>query len=573
MNHAQRSDEIAHPKIRVALLLDDFVQPRWVRRIISDLRATDAVEIALLILNDSPPPPKRPFGRLGAWVRNRRYLLYAAYQRLDRWWFHPPNDPFESADIEPEVHDIPRVRVRPRMTKHCDYFESADIDAIRAFDLDVVLRFGFRILKGEALNVARYGIWSYHHGDNRVNRGGPAGFWEVMEGHGVTGSVLQRLTERLDDGEILCRTFSSTNPFSVAKNQVGLYWASVFALPRTLQRLQAQRYDDLLLSNREEPAWQGYSNQLYVAPMNRQMAGLMIRLAGRYIREKARQAFAFDQWFVAYGVRRESPRGRFVPDTSYHRFRRLIPPSDRFWADPFPVEHDGRRYIFIEEYLNATGLGRISVFEIADDGTALGPEAVLERPYHLSYPFVFERNGTHYMIPETRGSGQIELFRATDFPRGWVFDRVLVPNVSAVDATLAEINGRWWIFASVAPDPQLPVEELAIFHSESPFGPWRPHCRNPIKSDVRNSRPAGRIFEIDGRFYRPAQDCARRYGHSIVINEITELDPDNFREVPISRIEPRWTDDLLATHTINADGSLTVIDGQLSRRRRGAKGA
>ncbi len=573
MNNAKTSDEGARRPIRVAFLLDDFVQPKWVRRIISDLRATEGVEVALLILNDSPPPPKRRFGRVGAWVRNRRYLLYAAYQRLDRWWFHPPNDPFESADVENDLRDVPRVHVRPRMTKHCDYFEPADIDTIRGFDLDVVVRFGFRILKGDALDIARYGIWSYHHGDNRVNRGGPAGFWEVMEGNVVTGSVLQRLTDRLDDGEILYRTFSPTNTFSVAKNQVALYWASAFALPRVLRRLRTEQYDDLLLSRPEEPGWHGYSNQLYVVPMNRRMAGLMVRLAGRYLREKARAVFAFDQWFVAYRIRRDPSPGRFVPDTSYYRFRRLIPPSDRFWADPFPVEHGGKRYIFIEEYLNATGLGRISVFEIGDDGTAHGPEPVLERPYHLSYPFVFERDGMHYMIPETRGSGQIELFRATDFPRGWTFDRVLIPNVSAVDATLAEINGRWWMFASVAPDPQLPVEELAIFHSDSPFGPWREHCRNPVNSDVRNSRPAGRIFEVDGRYYRPAQDCSRRYGHSIVINEITQLDPDNFREVPVSRIEPRWTDRLLATHTINADGSLTVIDGQLSRKRRGAKGA
>jgi hypothetical protein len=559
--------------VRVGLLLDDFVQPQWVRRIIADLLASDAVTVALIVLNDSPPAPKRRFGRFRAWVRNRHYLLFAAYQRLDRWWFHPPNNPFDPADIEDELRDVPLVRVRPRMTKHCDYFEPSDIDAIRAFDLDVVIRFGFRILKGDALEVARYGVWSYHHGDNRVNRGGPAGFWEVMEGNAVTGSVLQRLTERLDDGEILYRTFSPTNMFSVAKNQVGLYWASAFALPRVLHRLRHQRYEGLAGSRDDEPAWHGYSNQLYVAPRNREMAGLMLRLGGRYLREKARQISSFDQWFVAYGLRREVPGRRFVPDTSYYRFRRLIPPPDRFWADPFPVEHDGKRYIFIEEYLNATGLGRISLFEIGDRGEARGPEPVLKRPYHLSYPFLFEWNGTHYMIPETRASGQIELFRAADFPRGWTFDRVLVPNVFAVDATIAEINGRWWMFASVAPDPQLPVEELAIFHSDSPLGPWQPHRRNPVNSDIRNSRPAGRIFELNGRYYRPAQDSSRRYGHSIVINEITQLDCENFREVPVSRIEPRWARNLLATHTINADGSLTVIDGQLSRRRWGrAKG-
>ena len=47
------------------------------------------------------------------------------------------------------------------------------------------------------------GVWSYHHGDNRVNRGGPAGFWEVFEQWDVTGSILQVLSEELDAGKTL----------------------------------------------------------------------------------------------------------------------------------------------------------------------------------------------------------------------------------------------------------------------------------------------------------------------------------------------------------------------------------
>jgi hypothetical protein len=86
-----------------------------------------------------------------------------------------------------------------------------------------------------------------------------------------------------------------------------------------------------------------------------------------------------------------------------------------------------------------------------------------------------------------------------------------------------------------------------------------------VKSDTRTARPAGRPFEWRGKLYRPAQDCSRRYGHSIVINEIKRIDAAEFWETEVSRISPNWTERLLATHTINASDTVTVVDGLRSR--------
>lgn len=555
-------------RLRLALLLDGLSQPKWVARAIAELTASPAVEIVLVILNDSPPTPKRRFARLRSWVRNRRYLLYALYQRLDRWRFQTSNDPFASVDLSGELKDIPILRVAPRMTKHCDYFEANDVETIQRYDLDVAVRLGFRILKGDALRIARNGVWSYHHGDNRINRGGPAGFWEVMEDLDVTGTVLQRLTEDLDDGEVLYRSFASTNKFSVTKNRAGYYWTSALLLRRVAEKLHRQGRSAVAEPSPLSNVWQAYSNRLYVAPKNGEMAAAFTRLARRYAAEKIRGLVTMEQWFVAYRTHNDTGAdGRFVPDSTYYRFRHLIPPSDRFWADPFPVEHEGKRVIFVEEFLFRTNRGRISMFEIDDKGSAHGPTPVLERDYHLSYPFVFEWNGCHFMIPETHEAGQIELFRAAAFPHQWEFDRVLIPGVRAVDVTLAQIEKRWWMFASVANDPEMPWDELHLYYADSPFGPWTPHRENPVKSDARNSRPAGRLFRWKGELYRPAQNCAPRYGHSIVINEVVQIDPARFTETAVSHIEPRWCPNLLATHTINSDRTLTVIDGLRLRRR------
>ena len=67
---------------------------------------------------------------------------------------------------------------------------------------DVLVRFGFGIVKGPMLDLPTHGVWGFHHGDEEKFRGGPPGFWEIMHDDPVTGAVLQRLTEKLDAGRI-----------------------------------------------------------------------------------------------------------------------------------------------------------------------------------------------------------------------------------------------------------------------------------------------------------------------------------------------------------------------------------
>src|SRR5688572_28383958 len=140
-------------------------------------------------------------------------------------------------------------------------------------------------------------------------------------------------------------------------------------------------------------------------------------------------------------------------------------------------------------------------------------------------------------------------------------------GVYAVDTTLADVNGSWWMFVNIAVDGSVNTDELHIFQAPSPFGPWRPHRRNPVKSDGRCARPAGRLFHWNGDLYRPSQDCSGRYGSSFVVNKVTQLNECEYRETAVSRIEPTWAPGLLATHTLNSAPGLTVADVLVRRRR------
>ena len=67
---------------------------------------------------------------------------------------------------------------------------------------------------------------------------------------------------------------------------------------------------------------------------------------------------------------------------------------------PLGVEHEGRTILFVEDFPHATGKALISAVAFDANGPVGTPVPVLEEPHHLSYPFVFEREGSFWMIPE-----------------------------------------------------------------------------------------------------------------------------------------------------------------------------
>src|SRR5262249_16274610 len=144
-------------------------------------------------------------------------------------------------------------------------------------------------------------------------------------------------------------------------------------------------------------------------------------------------------------------------------------------------------------------------------------------------------------------------------------DTVLFEGVAAKDATVFELDGLWWMFVAMADTDS--SDELHLYYSSSPLGPWRPHKRNPVKSDVRNSRPAGRPFYWNGELCRPAQDSSQCYGYGMTINNVVRLTPDEFVEREVSKVLPQWRQDLRGTHTLNICKDLTIIDCLVRRRR------
>lgn len=238
----------------------------------------------------------------------------------------------------------------------------------------------------------------------------------------------------------------------------------------------------------------------------------------------------------------------------------LLKAPKGWWGDPCVVMAQDRRLLFVEEMLDPRlKKATIACVELTAGGArALG--VALDEPGHLSFPQVFAWQGQWYMTVESGYDRRVSLYRATDFPLGWVRVQDLVTGRVCVDPTLHHHDGRWYLFANVAENDNNTCDELFLFVADRLEGPYAPHPASPIVCDVRRARMAGRLFRRGGSLIRPAQDCGPGYGNAVVFNEVLELGPTTYRERQLSRLAPHLTRSVDGCHTYNVAGSVEVLD-------------
>jgi hypothetical protein len=280
-----------------------------------------------------------------------------------------------------------------------------------------------------------------------------------------------------------------------------------------------------------------------------------LAMGGAWVRRRFDRKRDYNRWHIAYAFT-DMP----LPEIPFDALRYLAPAPGTFWADPFALVHQGRHYILFEELPYASEVGRLLAIEVFADRDAGAPAVVLQRDYHLSYPHAFHWQGDLYMVPETRGARRVELLRCIDFPSRWELCKVMLDDIGAVDATLWQQDGVWWMFLNVAPEGSDTANELHLYHADSLLGEWTRHPSSPLCADVRCARPAGPLFVANGALYRPSQDCAKTYGHALWLNRVDRLDRTDYAETSVRRIAPDWSPGVSCVHTLGRSGRLTVLD-------------
>jgi hypothetical protein len=536
-NELSASSE-ARPPLRLGVVVESLRVPGWIGAVLSEIEGSEFLELDLLLVPSETSGDRSGLQRARAGVRT---LFYRAYERLDRRAFRAPYDAVGAVDLSGR---FPQATTSARVEPLVD---GSPTRALR--DLDVLLLLGRIELDGEALSAPRFGAWRVRFAAIDPLTDG-IGVPEVRDSKRACEVSVEVVGEA--GGTIIDRSWTSADAISLYRTRNRAGWRAAHSLIERLADLHARGSEGI------RPLGTLVRAAEVSAPRNREMLSYIGRLGSRALVRQAQSRLFREQWFVAYRPRQSDTD----PSEEMSSYRLIPTPAGRSFMDPFVIERGGLHYVFFEDYSDRLGKAVISVVELDDDGNASAPRLALERDYHLSYPFVFSHGDELYMVPETSANGRIELYRATAFPDQWTFDRTLIPDLTAVDATILERDGRFWLFASAQRPGTRLSDELSLFYADSPFGPWIPHRRNPIVCDPRSARPAGRVFEQDGSLIRPSQDCARSYGRAVVFNRIDFLDEDDYRETPIGRIEPAWIGGNLGTHTYNRDARYEVVDGR-----------
>jgi len=549
--------------LRIGVLVDGFRITRACRQVLLDVQASNFARLELVVVNRPahavPAASQRNLSRrlrLLADARFRRQFLYGLYNKLDEHYVRHPN-PLEEVDASDVLGGVARLDVTPVAQRFVHRFPPDALAAVRAFDLDVLLRFGFNILRGEILAGARYGIWSYHHGDNDSYRGGPALFWEMVEDNPCSGAVLQVLDEKLDRGQVLCKSaYSTVRGLSRNRNAFNPYWGSTHFVIRKLHELHECGWEAVKEHAPPPEPYRGKA-EIYRAPGNAEMLKWLAPAIGRKLIASPFRRDTMDHWRIRLGRASSSRLATGgAPDARVHRW--LPSPPGHFYADPFLLERQGQLWIFFEDYGYAENRGRIACAPVQSD-LSIGPvTALLDLPYHVSYPFVFPHAGEVYLIPESACNESVDLYRATAFPFSWKLEKTLFREC-AVDTTALLHDGRWYFFTALC-EPPHNAAFAALFSAGELTGDWVLHPSSPVSTDVRNARSAGRIQKLGGRLFRPVQDCGERYGRRIHVEEILELTPSTYRQRRLYSIEPDWEKGLQGAHTYDFCAGIEALD-------------
>jgi hypothetical protein len=422
---------------------------------------------------------------------------------------------------------------------------------VQSHALDFILDFSAHEPPAELHSAARLGVWALRFGNQARDDQAPPGFWDCLQGATTTGAELVRLSdqpgvfERLWSGVFKAdAAFFGRLTDQILRNAA----ASPARVSRTWK--DGDNAPPVQAFMRSPPR-RGPSNRDTIRFVSKQVSGLLTKVARRLFRHQIWRVGIIDapvqEQSGLTDAARPAPPVRWLPN-----------PDGRFLADPFAIETEGGLLLLAEDFRWTTARGMISGVRVSDAHVS-EPRIVFDLPVHMSYPYLLRHEGQLCCVPETNEAREVVLYILDEQSLEWSKVEVLVGGRRLADSTIFEWNGRWWLLATDVEDDQ--VLNLHAWHAPSLTGPWEEHAANPVKTDVRSSRPAGRPFVHEGMLYRPAQDCSEVYGGAVTINRVLELTPTHFREETAGMVRPHrdWParDGL---HHLCGVGDLTVID-------------
>jgi hypothetical protein len=555
-------NENLNAPIRLAVLIDDDSVPQYVNTLLDELSARPDLRLAAVIVH-------RHFNSQGSSGQDRNHARKpSSLVSLDRFaakgalFFITAVEALmlrlrnrKSRPLRPEslkYQPTPIVRLTPlpaEVSSECNYSQS-DLELLRELSLDyLVIESKWDPALAARTRAAKFGAIRMRFGELPAIPTRQAGFREVcrrdpsskfrimlLDGHGAApifaGAFHTRLSLVDNRNELIRKAYPYLGPAIVAH-----FTQSNSANPAHLDSVEPARETatECLLSSRD------LFGSLW-ARIDLIRAGVLNVLLGR----KGHWQIA---WYRGCWPEVASAKSNVVEST-----------AGSFLADPFVVKREGRRICYVEEYEYRNGRGVISALELTGTSARmLG--SIIEEPFHLSFPFIFEFKSRLYMCPESAEAEQIRVYECVEYPLQWRLCRVLMDNVCAADTMLFEYDGRWWMFTNIDPQGTNDYESrLYLFWSDSPLSTeWEPHPQNPVIFDPLIGRNAGFVTRDDELFRCAQRQGFSQYGEAFSIRKITELTTERYAEQSHLAVGPEKFG-AKGTHHIHHDDEFVVRD-------------
>ncbi len=426
-------------------------------------------------------------------------------------------------------------------------FTEESLQKIEGIGLDFLLNISSSNLGGEIVNLPRYGVWTFQHSSEFHQY-----FWEIYNEEPVTFAGLFQQSQQNKSIPLKEGCFATIKD-SFKKNRVHI--------TSTISEWPALVCRDILNNNNDYMFHSSISELCSNPrqPTQIQIWKFIVKLFKNKCQTMYSKLFSYEFWNIGIIPK---PIHEFLNDSEAN-IKWLVEKKDLYYADPFAYQDEGGLRILMEELDYRVVKGYISAASIKDDMVTFD-RSVLKFPYHMSYPFILEHKNHIYCIPETSEAMEASIYRINKKGQEWEKVKTLLVDFPAVDSTIIKYGEYWWLFCTKSFSTiQSHNNELHIFYSTDLFGDWKPHKLNPVKIDIRSSRPAGTPFIQEEVLYRPAQDCSKTYGGRIVFNKIKTLTISQFEEEPICFVEPKsgslYPD---GVHTISTAGGVTILDGK-----------
>jgi len=403
---------------------------------------------------------------------------------------------------------------------------------------DVVIKFGMNLLRDPDSLAVKYGVISFHHGDPATNRGRPAGFYELLHLHLHAGIIVQKISNKLDAGEILAFGQFRLSYHSYRRTLEHMFEHGAPLLSKALQNVR----DNIKIDKETD----GINYRL---PSNFTVVRFCLCIIGRKVKRLLYGTLYRKNWSV--GLISNTLAELITPDSELTLTKSIPTPAGyEFIADPF-LASDGN--VVCEGSPRRSGRGGLIV--MSDDNISIIDTHMLGSLGHVSFPCLFDFKGVTYLLPEMSSIGSQRIASLND--RFQIMTSQIlsgIENERLIDPILRFENDRWWLFAGKLGSEH---DALYLWSSDEMLGPFRPHPNNPVVMSPYGARNAGLIFEVGGHLYRPGQNNCESYGNGIVLSRIDQLNDTNYNEISVAHLH--FTD-RHGPHTLTSNSDVTVVD-------------